>query len=396
MRFDKEWLNFFKNIKTMNQYKIPFNKPNFDINALAYIKDVIDIGHTSGDGKYTALCSNFIKKKFAIKSCLITHSCTASLEMSAFMLNAKQGDEIIMPSYSFVSTANAFVLRGLTPVFIDIRSDNCNIDESLFESAITKKTKAIVVVHYGGIACEMDKIIAIAKKYNLLVIEDSAQAFDSKYKNKYLGTIGDIGCFSFHETKNIISGEGGAFLTNNEDFIDRAHIIREKGTDRTKFLKGLVDKYSWVEAGSSYLPSDLISAFLFSNLEISEKIKQRRMEIWSKYYKIFEPFMLKEKIKLPSITEDCQHNAHLFYLRFKNESTRDSFIYHMKENGILTPFHYVALHSSKAGKKYSRAYGSMKNTDEVSKTLVRLPIFYNLQDFEQDIIIDKTIKFLND
>lgn len=378
----------------MNKYKIPFNKPNFDPKALIYMNDAVASGHISGDGKYTALCNNFIKEKLSVKTCLITHSCTASLEISALLMDAKIGDEVIMPSYTFVSTANAFVLRGLLPVFVDIRFDNCNIDENLIEMAITKKTKAIVVVHYAGVACEMDKIMAIAKKHNLLVIEDSAQAFDAKYKNRYLGTIGDIGCFSFHETKNIISGEGGAIVTNCEDSADRAHIIREKGTNRTKFFKGLVDKYSWVDVGSSYLPSDLISAFLYSNLEICDKIKQKRIAIWQKYFNAFLPYFLQEKIFLPTIEEHYQHNAHLFYLRFKSEEIRDNFINHMKENGILTPFHYIALHSSVAGKKFSRFVGSMQVTNEVAKTLVRLPLFYDLSDFEQNLVIEKAENFI--
>ncbi|MFM7557425.1 MAG: dTDP-4-amino-4,6-dideoxygalactose transaminase, partial [Alphaproteobacteria bacterium] len=283
----------------MSKYKIPFNKPNFDPKALSYINEVVASGHVSGDGKYTALCNNFIKEKLAVKTCLITHSCSASLEMSALLIDAKIGDEVIMPSYTFVSTANAFVLRELVPVFVDIRLDNCNIDENLIEKAITNKTKAIVVVHYAGVACEMDKIMALAKKYNLLVIEDSAQAFDAKYRGQFLGTIGDVGCFSFHETKNIISGEGGAIITNNEEFADHAHIIREKGTNRTKFFKGLVDKYSWVDQGSSYLPSDLISAFLYSNLEICDKIKQKRLAIWQKYFEAFSPYFIQEKLQLP-------------------------------------------------------------------------------------------------
>jgi len=378
----------------MSKYKIPFNKPNFDPKALSYINDAVASGHVSGDGKYTALCNNFIKEKLAVKTCLITHSCTASLEMSALLIDAKIGDEVIMPSYTFVSTANAFVLRGLVPVFVDIRLDNCNIDENLIEKAITNKTKAIVVVHYAGVACEMDKIMALAKKYNLLVIEDSAQAFDAKYRGQYLGTIGDVGCFSFHETKNIISGEGGAIITNNEEFADRAHIIREKGTNRTKFFKGLVDKYSWVDQGSSYLPSDLISAFLYSNLEICDKIKQKRLAIWQKYFEAFSPYFIQEKLQLPIIQEYCQHNGHLFYLRFKSEEIRDNFINHMKENGILTPFHYIALHNSIAGKKYGRFVGSMNNTIEVSSTLVRLPIYYDLSETEQNLVIEIAENFI--
>jgi len=373
---------------------IPFNKPNTSPNAIKYLTDSISSNKTSGDGKYTNLCVNFLNKKFQTQSCLITHSCTASLEIAAILLDAKIGDEIIIPSYTFVSTANAFVLRGLKPVFVDIRDDNCNIDENEIEKAITKKTRAIVVVHYGGVACDMDRIMQIAKKYNLHVIEDSAQSYDSYFKNKHLGTIGDIGCFSFHETKNIISGEGGAFITNNEKFSDRAHIIREKGTNRTKFYKGLVDKYSWIDIGSSYLPSDLISAYLYSNLEIDQLILKTRINIWNFYFESFKKFQNSELIKLPTINDYATNNAHLFYIRFKNESIRDNFINFMKENKILTPFHYLPLHSSISGKKYGRSIGDFKNTNNISQTIVRLPLFFDLHKKDQEKVIDNASTFL--
>ena len=369
-----------------------FNKSNYNQKTIANFQEVLSEGHTSGDGKYTRLCSKFLEEKTGAKSTLITHSCTAALEMAAIMLDAKPDDEVIMPSFTFVSTANAFVLRGIKPVFVDIRHDNCNIDESLIEQAITSKTKAIVPVHYAGVACEMDSIASIAKNHNLMVIEDAAQAYGSYYNGKHLGSIGDFGTLSFHETKNIISGEGGALLINNEQYLDRSHIIREKGTNRTKFFKGQVDKYTWVDVGSSYLPSDIISAYLYSNLEIDSEIQQRRLEIWNFYYSTLKQF--EGKVTLPFINNFATNNAHMFYIRFNKPEQRDSFIVHMKSCGIVTPFHYIPLHSSPAGMKYTRTCGSMQNTDLISQTLVRLPIYYTLTQEEVQYITDCAVKHI--
>lgn len=373
--------------------KIPFNKSNFEGVALKYIRDVLESGHTSGDGKYTKLCNRFLEKKIGARHCLITHSCTAALEISAILLDCKIDDEVIMPSYTFVSTANSFVLRGIKPVFVDVRNDNCNIDETLIEQAITSKTRAICPVHYAGVACEMDTIIKIAKKYNLIVIEDAAQAYNSFYKGKHLGSIGDYGCFSFHETKNIISGEGGCFVTNNQKYLDRAHIIREKGTNRTKFFNGQVDKYTWVDIGSSYLPSDIISAYLYSNLENDKEIHNKRMYIWNSYYNSFKELEKQGKVTLPFINDFATNNAHMFYIRLDSSKTRNNFITYMKENNIMTPFHYIPLHSSPTGVKFGRIASSFDNTDKISSTLVRLPIFYDLKNEELFQIIDKVIKF---
>lgn len=372
--------------------KIPFNKSNSDKRSFININKSIKSGHTSGDGQYTSLCNKIIKEDLCCKSVLITHSCTAALEMSAILLDAKVGDEIIMPSYTFVSTANAFVLRGLVPVFVDIRSDNCNMDEKLIESAITKKTRAVVPVHYAGVACEMDTIIDIAKKNDLMVIEDAAQAYGASYKEKKLGSIGNLGAFSFHETKNIISGEGGALTINDPNFIERSHIIREKGTNRTKFINGQVDKYTWVDIGSSYLPSDIISAYLYSNLIKRDKIKEKRVKIWNFYYKNLLEF--SDKITLPVITKNASNNGHMFYIRFQKKELRDMFIKFMKENEIITPFHYIPLHSSPAGTKFGRFIGDMENTINISDTLVRLPLFFDLKQKELEFIIEKITYFL--
>ena len=314
--------------------------------------------------------------------------------MAAILLDLKEGDEVIMPSYTFVSTANAFVLRGAAPVFVDIRPDTLNINENFIEQAITPKTKAICVVHYAGVSCEMDKILEIAKKYNLAVIEDAAQALGSFYKGKPCGTIGDMGCFSFHETKNIISGEGGAIIINNEKYIERSEIIREKGTNRSKFFRGQVDKYTWVDIGSSYLPSDMIAAFLYSQLENMNKINNKRVEIWDKYNKFFEKY--ENIIQRPHCPLECQHNAHMYYILFKDLEKRTKFIDYMKENGILTVFHYIPLHSAPAGQKYCKTFGDMNITDQISDTLVRLPMFYELNNDHMEHIFNTIKKFMKE
>ena len=371
---------------------IPFNKPFCIENELKYIQDAINQRKLCGDGAYTKKCNEFLENKLHCKKALLTHSCTAALEMAAILMDLKPGDEVIMPSYTFVSTASAFVLRGAVPVFVDVRPDTCNIDENLIESAITDKTKGIVCVHYAGVSCEMDTIMAIAKKHNLMVIEDAAQAFGSLYKGRPCGTIGDMGCYSFHETKNVICGEGGALIINNDKFIERAEIIREKGTNRTKFFRGEIDKYTWVDIGSSYLPSDMIAAFLYSQLENMDKINNARLESWDKYDAVFKKY--DNVITRQHIPNDCKHNAHMYYIRFQDLNTRTSFIQHMKQNEIGTVFHYIPLHSSPAGQKFCRAVGNLKNTDKISDTLVRLPMFYELYEEQRKRVIQCAEQFL--
>ena len=370
---------------------IPFNKPFLIENELNYIKDAINQGILRGDGIYTKKCHELLEEKLGCKKALLTHSCTAALEMAAILLDIQAGDEIIMPSYTFVSTANAFVLRGGVPVFVDIRPDTLNIDENLIEAAITEKTKAICVVHYAGVSCEMDKILDIAKKYNLYVVEDAAQALSSTYKSKQLGTIGDLACFSFHETKNVISGEGGALVINNEKFIERAEIIREKGTNRSKFFRGQVDKYTWVDIGSSFLPSDMIAAFLYSQLENMDKINKKRLQIWDKYNEFFKQY--DNIVRRPFIPDNCTHNAHMYYVLFKSLNERTKFIDFMKQNQINTVFHYIPLHSSPAGMKYCKTVGKMDVTNNASDTLVRLPMFYELSKMDMDKIFSLCTEF---
>lgn len=371
---------------------IPFNKTFVIENEFNYIKDAIQNGILRGDGVYTKKCQEYLESKLNSKV-LLTPSCSSALEMSAILLDIKPGDEIIMPSYTFVSTANAFVLRGGIPVFVDIRDDTLNINENLIEQAITSKTKAICCVHYAGVSCEMDKIMEIAHKHNLKVVEDAAQAIGCFYKGKPLGAIGDLGCFSFHETKNIIAGEGGALVINNKEYIERAEIIREKGTNRSKFFRGQVDKYTWVDIGSSYLAADIVAAFLYSQLENMERINARRLEIWNEYDKFLKEF--GGKIKRPFIPENCQHTAHMYYIVFENLAKRTHFINFMKEQKISTAFHYIPLHSSPAGKKFCRTPFPMNITDKIADTLVRLPLFYELNEKDMNYIQSIIAKFMN-
>jgi len=358
------------------------------------INDAVNSKHISGDGKYTKLCNAVLEKQTDTKKALLTNSCTAALEMCALLLGLKQGDEVICPSFTFVTTASAFALRGANIVFIDIKDDTLNLNENLLEEAISSKTKAIIPVHYAGVSCELDKILEISKKHNIAVIEDAAQAVGSFYKDKSCGSIGDLGCYSFHETKNISCGEGGALLINNEDFIEQAEIIREKGTNRSKFFRGQVDKYTWVELGSSYLPSDILAAYLFSQLSKCEQINNKRIELWNNYHKNFDEFEKKEVIRRPFIPANCRHNAHMYYLRFNNLDIRTKFITYMKHNDIMCVFHYIPLHSSPAGQKYGKTAGKMDITDNVSETLVRLPLFYSMDLMTQNKVIEKTIQFL--
>ena len=373
---------------------VNFNEAPYLGDELHYIKDAIDSHHISGDGKYTKLCNEILTKRINSKASLLTHSCTAALEMSALLLNVKEGDEVICPSYTFVTTASSFALRGCKLVFVDIKDDTLNIDETQIENAITSKTKAIVPVHYAGVSAEMDTIMEIAHKHNLAVVEDAAQAVGSFYKDRSCGSIGDLGCLSFHETKNISSREGGAILINNEKFIEDAEIIREKGTNRSKFFRGYVDKYTWVELGSSYLPSDMIAAYLYPQLLKMKTINEKRINIWNKYNNAFKEYENKGIIKCPFVPNYCKHNAHMYYLRFENLEIRTKFIDYMKKNDIGCVFHYIPLHSSPAGQNYGRYIGDMKNTNNVSETLVRLPLYYSIDDKTQDYIIDKAIEFI--
>ena len=355
---------------------IHFNKPFIIGQELTFIADAVAQGHISGDGKYTKLCHRWFEDKLGCHKALLTHSCTGALEMAAILCDLQPGDEVIMPSYTFVSTANAFVLRGAVPVFIDIRPDTLNMDETLIEAVITKKTKAIVPVHYAGVPCEMDRIMAIAHKHNLLVVEDAAQALLSTYNGKALGSIGHFGCLSFHETKNIISGEGGALLVNDARFAPRAEIIREKGTNRSQFFRGEVDKYTWVDIGSSYLPSELVSAFLYAQLERADEIIAKRRSICDLYAAQLDDLQQSSFLTLPVFDKDS--NGHMFYILLDSLETRSQLITHLKSQDILPVFHYVPLHSSPAGKKYGRIGSSMQQTDDLSERLLRLPLFYEM------------------
>lgn len=357
--------------------KIPFNRPYLTGRELSYIAEAHMNGQLAGDGQFTKRCQKWLEDLGDTHKALLTHSCTAALEMAAILCNIQPGDEVIMPSYTFVSTANAFVLRGAIPVFVDIRIDTLNIDESKIETAITPRTKAIVPVHYAGVACEMDTIMDIAKRHGLFVIEDAAQACMSTYKGRQLGTIGDLGCFSFHETKNIICGEGGALMVNNDAMAKRAEIIREKGTNRSRYLRGETDKYTWTDLGSSFLPGEINAAFLWAQIESSSHITQQRQDIWNTYDELFKE---NEKIFMrPKSPENCNHNAHMYYLINKTEIERQTILDELKKNGIHSVFHYVPLHSSPFGKKKGRAMGTLAVTDYVSNNIFRLPLWIGLK-----------------
>jgi dTDP-4-amino-4,6-dideoxygalactose transaminase len=379
--------------KGKNTMRIPFNKPYTTGKELDYIKEAITNGHLSGDGFFTKKCSIWLEEHLDCKKAFLTHSCTAALEMAAILADIKPGDEIIMPSFTFVSTANAFVLRGGVPVFVDIRSDTLNIDESKIESAITNKTKAIVPVHYAGVACEMDTIMDIAQRHNLLVIEDAAQGIMSRYKGKPIGSIGHMATLSFHETKNILSGEGGALLINTPGLIERAEIIREKGTNRTKFFLGEVDKYTWVDIGSSFLPSEIIAAFLWAQMEEAEFIINQRLKNWNKYHQELFKFEKGGVIRRPIISQDCSHNGHLYYLLLPNLKYRTEVIDYLKQKGIKAVFHYVPLDNSPGGIKFSRRHGSLDITYDVSERLVRLPLWPDMENII-DYIIEELIHMI--
>ena len=372
---------------------IGFNRPFTIGDEFQYMRDAIDGGILRGDGPYTKKCHELLEKRLGCHKALLTHSCTAALEMAALLIDIKPGDEVIMPSYTFVSTANAFVLRGGVPVFVDIRRDTLNIDETLIEAAITPKTKAICCVHYAGVACEMDVILDIAHRHGLAVVEDAAQGVGSFYKGRPLGTIGDLGCFSFHETKNVISGEGGALIVNNERYVKRAEIIREKGTNRSQFFRGEVDKYTWVDIGSSYLPSDMVAAFLLAQLENMDVINAKRMLLWDEYDSFFKTY--DGRVRRPIVPEDCRHNAHMFYMLFPDLEERTAFIDSLRKSDINAVFHYIPLHSAPAGRKWGRAAGDMDVTNHVSDTLVRMPLYYGMSEKEMSYVKNATAKWFD-
>lgn len=372
---------------------INFNVPPYIGKEDEYVKKAIMSHKICGDGEFTRKCNSWLEEKTGVAKVLLTTSCTHATEMAAILCDIKEDDEVIMPSYTFVSTANAFVLRGAKVVFVDIRPDTMNIDERLIEGAITDRTKAIVPVHYAGVGCEMDSIMGLAAKYRLTVVEDAAQGIQSTYKGKPLGTFGEFGCFSFHETKNMSMGEGGALLIRDSDMIEKAEIIREKGTNRSKFFRGQIDKYTWVNCGSSYLPSDMNAAYLYAQLINSQVIFDARMNIWNRYYESLKSLEEDEKIVLPSIPTDCTHNAHMFYIKVKNLSERTKLIEYLKQNEIMAVFHYIPLHTSPGGIRFGRFYGEDIYTTRESERLLRLPLYYGLELSQVDYICDTIKKF---
>lgn len=372
---------------------INFNVPPFTGKEIEYIRQAVEHQKICGDGEFTARCSRWIEAQTGTAKCLLTTSCTHALEMSALLAGIREGDEVIMPSYTFVSTADAFVLRGARIVFVDIRPDTMNIDETKIEAAITEKTRAIAVVHYAGVSCDMDRIMEIAGKYGLAVIEDAAQGMMASYHGKALGTIGDFGCYSFHETKNYSMGEGGALLIRKADHIEQAEIFREKGTDRSKYFRGQVDKYRWVDLGSSYLPSELNAAYLYAQLEVAEEINQTRLERWQQYQRQLSCLEEAGRIQLPVVPEGCVHNGHMFYLKTSDIEERTALIQYLKSQGILAVFHYVPLHSAPAGMKFGRFHGEDRYTTRESERLLRLPMYYRLTEEETDWISSRVKEF---
>lgn len=372
---------------------INFNVPPFTGKEMEYMKECVENQKICGDGGYTRKCNQWFEERTKSPKCLLTTSCTHALEMAALLADIKPGDEVILPSFTFVSTADAFVLRGAVPVFVDIRPDTMNIDENLIEAAVTEKTKAIVPVHYAGVSCEMDKIMEIAKKYNLVVIEDAAQGVMSTYKGKALGTIGDYGCYSFHETKNYSMGEGGALLIQDSSKVEEAEIIREKGTNRAKFFRGQIDKYTWVNYGSSYLPSDMNAAYLYAQLEMADEINDHRLACWNRYYENLKPLAEAGYIELPAVPEGCVHNAHMFYIKTADLEERSELIPYLKERDVYAVFHYIPLHSAPAGLKFGRFHGEDKYTTKESERLLRLPMFYALTLEQVDYICEQVKSF---
>lgn len=372
---------------------INFNVPPYTGKEMEYIAKAVANQKICGDGEFTKKCNEWMEKQTGTAKALLTTSCTHATELAAILADIKPGDEVIMPAYTFVSTADAFVLRGATAVFVDIRPDTMNIDENLIEAAITEKTRAIVPVHYAGVSCEMDKIMEIAKKYNLCVIEDAAQGIMATYKGKALGAIGDYGCYSFHETKNFSMGEGGAILIQDEAKIEEAEIVREKGTNRAKFFRGQIDKYTWVDKGSSYLPSDMNAAYLYAQLELAKEITAARLSVWNRYHEAFAELEAAGKITRPFVPEYCEHNAHMYYLKCKDLEERTRLIAFLKEQGVMAVFHYVPLHTAPAGEKFARFHGEDIYTTRESERLVRLPMYYGLKDDEVEYIISKVKEF---
>ena len=374
---------------------ISFNKPPYVGEEIKYIEEAVKAQKICGDGQFTKKCNKWFEDKTGAAKVLLTTSCTHATELAALLLDIQPGDEVIMPAYTFVSTADAFVLRGATAVFVDINPKTMNIDENLIEDAITEKTKAIVPVHYAGVSCEMDKIMEIAKKHNLYVVEDAAQGVMSTYKGKALGTIGDYGCYSFHETKNYSMGEGGALLIRDGKNAELAEIIREKGTNRSKFFRGQIDKYTWVEAGSSYLPSDMNAAYLWAQLQKADEINENRLQSWNRYYEGLKDLEEAGKIELPYIPEYCEHNAHMFYIKAKDLEERSALISYLKENGVTAGFHYIPLHTAPAGKEYGRFHGEDKYTTKESERIIRLPMYYELDEQDAEKVMDLIHTFYN-
>ncbi|RYE40924.1 MAG: dTDP-4-amino-4,6-dideoxygalactose transaminase [Hyphomicrobiales bacterium] len=371
----------------MNSRHIPFNWPHMTGKELYYIAEAHFNGRLAGDGPFTARCHRWLEERTRSRKALLTHSCTAALEMCALLMNVQPGDEIIMPSYTFVSTANAFVLRGGVPVFVDIRADTLNIDERLIEAAITPRTRGIAVVHYAGVACEMDAIMDIAARHGLVVVEDAAQGVMASYKGRALGSIGQLGAFSFHETKNVISGEGGALLVNDAALALRAEIIREKGTDRSRFFRGEVDKYTWQEVGSSFLPGELIAAFLWAQLEEAEAITQKRLSAWDRYHLLLQPLQALGVLRRPTVPATCEHNAHMYYILLAPAIERQHVLDAFRQADISAVFHYVPLHSSPAGRRYGRTHGNLSVTERESECLIRLPLWVGLTTEQQDRVV---------
>ena len=372
----------------MKGKEIRFNRPHLTGKELSYVSEAHSGGMLAGDGPFTKRCHEWLEASTDCAKALLTHSCTAALEMAALLLDIQPGDEIIMPSYTFVSTANAFVLRGGVPVFVDIRADTLNIDETLIEAAITPRTRAIVPVHYAGVACEMDAILDIARRHGLKVVEDAAQGVMSTYKGRALGTLGDLGAYSFHETKNVISGEGGALLVNDPTLAARAEIIREKGTDRSRFFRGQVDKYTWQDVGSSFLPGELIAAFLWAQLENAEEITRQRLDSWQQYHELLAPLERIGKLRRPVVPEHCRHNGHMYYILLAPEVSRADVLDQLRQENVWTVFHYVPLHRSPAGERYTRSHGTLLNTEQQSERLVRLPLWVGLTTDEIARVVD--------
>lgn len=368
--------------------RVPFNLPHMTGKEIAYIAEAHVNGSLAGDGPFTKRCHRWIEKRTGCNTALLTHSCTAALEMAALLLDIEPGDEVIMPSYTFVSTANAFVLRGGVPVFVDIRDDTLNLDETLIEAAITPRTKVIAPVHYAGVSCDMDPIMVIARKHKLRVVEDAAQGVMASYKGRALGSIGDLGAYSFHETKNVISGEGGALLVNDPGLAGRAEIIREKGTDRSRFFRGQVDKYTWQEVGSSFLPGELIAAFLWAQLEEANNITSARMASWQRYHELLEPLEQRGLIRRPVVPNECQHNGHMYYVLLAEDMDRQAVLDSLKQNSISSVFHYVPLHSSPGGLRYGRTHGELKVTERQSERLVRLPLWVGISADQQERTVE--------